>query len=370
MQHGYKGTTVSLSEKLILISCREKSGATSSNRFDYQKDWTIGKLIELHTTKSDYLIICDYHEDVVILNSEDNPTSGTFVQVKTDKTNTWTSTRLIKRDTGKDGTVLNSILGKLTSTVQQFGDYNPDMAVVSNARFNFKLGDGTKSLTLDLVKLSELGDEELKKIDDAIKTECCIDKYHLNFDCCFEVSDLSLQDHSSHTKGKIIKFLEDIGHDKSANATALYRVLFDSVKNKTNIEGDIGNYQELLAKKGIGKSYLDNMIQTIAGSKDINEMWTMLNGALTNESVPPVKLIRIRNEWEQFDIDRLDPLNEVLQELRKQVRSAVAGIIAVNEDITITAMATEVIKVIDSKCRTGFSDNYILAVAFREMYEN
>jgi hypothetical protein len=361
---------MSLSEKLILISCREKSGPTSSNRFDYQKDWTIGKLIELHTTKSDYLIICDYHEDVVILNSEENPTSGTFVQVKTDKTKTWTSTRLVKRDTGKDGTVLNSILGKLTSTVQQFSDYNPDMAVVSNARFNFNLSNGKKSLALDLVKLSELDSEELTKINTAIKAECGVDKYHLNYECCFEVSDLSLQDHSSHTKGKIIKFLEDIGHDKSANATALYRVLFDSVKNKTNIEGKIGDYQELRAKKGIGKSYFDKMIQTIASSKDVNEMWAILLNALTSEGVSPVKLIKIKQEWEQFDIDRLDPLNEVLQELRKQVRSAVAGIIAVNEDITITAMAAEVIKIIDSKCRTGFSDNYILVVAFREMYEN
>lgn len=361
---------MSLSEKLILISCREKSGATSSNRFDYQKDWTIGKLIELHTTKSDYLILCDYHEDVVILDSEENPSTGTFVQVKTNKTDNWTSTRLIKRKNGKDGELLNSILGKLTSTVQQFSDHNPDMTVVSNARFNFNLSTGTNSLALDMVKLSDLDAGELKKIDDAIKAECGIDKYHLNYECCFEVSDLSLQDHSSHTKGKIIKFLEDIGHDKTANATALYRVLFDSVKNKTNIEASIDDYQELLAKKGIGKSYIDKMIQTIASSKDVNEMWTLLQNALSHEGVAPVKLMKIKHDWEKFDIDRLDPLNEVIQDLRKQARAAVSSITDENEDITITNMASEVAKNIAPKFPKQFSDNYILVVAFRELYEN
>lgn len=360
---------MSLSEKLILISCREKSGATSSNRFDYQKDWTISKLIELHTTKSDYLILCDYHEDVVILDSEENPSSGTFVQVKTDKTNNWTSTRLLKRKNGKDGELLSSILGKLTSTVQQFSDHKPDMTVVSNARFNFNLSSGTTSLALDMVMLSDLDAGELKKIDDAINAECGIDKYHLNYECCFEVSDLSLQDHSSHTKGKIIKFLEDIGHNKTANATALYRVLFDSVKNKTNIEASIADYQELLTKKGIGKSYIDKMIQTIASSKDVNEMWTLLQNALSLEGVSPVKLVKIKHDWEKFDIDRLDPLNEVIQDLRKQARTAVFSITEENEDITMTKMASEVVKKIDPKFPKQFSDNYILVVAFRELYE-
>jgi len=361
---------MSLSEKLLLISCRENSGSTASNRFDYQKDWTIGKLIELHTTKSDYLIFCDYHEDVVILNSETNPTSGTFVQVKTDKSQSWTSNRLLKCKTGKDGEKLNSILGKLTSTADQFSEYNPDMAVVSNARFNLKLTEGKTSVTLDLVNVSELDAEEITKIDAAIKAECDIDNWHVKYECCFEVADLSLQDHSSHTKGKVIKFLEDIGQDKTSYASAIYRVLFDSVKNKTNFEGTMKSHEELLAKKGIGKSYLDNMIQTIVSSKDVNDMWTMLQGALSSENVSVVKVVKIKQEWDRFDIERMNPLNELVQELRTKVRSAVDSIIAIDENITVINLAAEVIKIIDKKLSEKFSDNYILAVAFREMYEN
>ena len=37
-------------------------------------------------------------------------------------------------------------------------------------------------------------------------------------------------------------------------------------------------------------------------------MWAILLNALTKEGVSPVKLIKIKQEWEQFDIDRLDPL--------------------------------------------------------------
>lgn len=362
---------MSLSEKLLLISCRENSGPTSSNRFDYQKDWTIVKLIELHTTKSDYLIFCDYHEDVVILDSEVNPTTGTFVQVKTrDSQEPWTLSRLVSRKAGKNGKKLNSIFGKLAISVDKFSEYNPDMAVVSNTGFSFKLSGHNKKVTLDLVKLSELDNEEISKIDEAIKAECGIDNCHLKYECCFEVANLHLKDHSSHTKGKLLNFLEDIGCDKTTDATALYRVLFDTVKNKTNIEGKLQSHQELLVKKGIGKSYIENMVTTIAKSKDIKEMWSMLQGALTNEGVSPVKIVKILHEWEQFDIDRLDPLNEVVQGVRKRVGSSVASIIADNEDITITDLAAKVATQLDPKFRKEFSDNYILAVTFREMYEN
>lgn len=362
---------MSLSEKLLLISCRENSGPTASNRFDYQKDWTIVKLIELHTTKSDYLIFCDYHEDVVILDSETNPTTGTFVQVKTrDSQQPWTLSRLTSRKTGKDGKKLNSIIGKLAISVDKFSKYKPDMAIVSNNSFSFKLSGKDKNTTLDLVKLTELDNEEIFKIDNAIKDECGIANCHLKYECCFEVANLHLKDHSSHTKGKLLKFLEDIGCDTTTDATALYRVLFDTVKNKTNIEDKLQSPRELLVKKGIGKSYVDGVVNTIAKSKDIKEMWTMLSGALTNEGVSAVKIIKIRHEWEQFDIDRLDPLNEVVQGLRKTVGNAVAVIIDENDDITITALAAAVTQQLDSKYRNEFSDNYILAVAFREMYEN
>ncbi|MDD2540917.1 MAG: DUF4297 domain-containing protein [Desulfuromonadaceae bacterium] len=362
---------MSLSEKLLLISCRENSGPTASNRFNYQKDWTIVKLIELHTTKSDYLIFCDYHEDVVILDSETNPTTGTFVQVKTrDSHEPWTSARLTSRKTGKDGEKLNSIMGKLAISVDKFSGYKPDMAVVSNNCFSFKLSGQDKKATLDLVKLAELDADEISKIDKAIKDECDIDNCHLKYECCFEVANLHLKDHSSHTQGKLLKFLQDIGCDTTTDATALYRVLFDTVKNKTDIEGKLQSHQELLAKKGIGKSYVDDVVNTIAKSKDIKEMWSMLSGALTNEGASAVKMVKIRHEWEQFDIDRLDPLNEVVQGLRKKVGNTVAAIIEENDDITITALVAAVTEQLDQKYLNEFSDNYILAVVFREMYEN
>lgn len=43
----------------------ELSGAVSSDAFDYQKDWAICKLIELHEQGSDYAVVFEYHEEII-----------------------------------------------------------------------------------------------------------------------------------------------------------------------------------------------------------------------------------------------------------------------------------------------------------------
>ena len=42
----------------------DNSGSTASNRFGYQKNWPIYKLLELELLGRDYMIVMDYHEDV------------------------------------------------------------------------------------------------------------------------------------------------------------------------------------------------------------------------------------------------------------------------------------------------------------------
>lgn len=49
---------------------REKSGPRSSNRFDFQKEWAICKLLELHQTDDDYLLVLDYPRVFLFLSPD------------------------------------------------------------------------------------------------------------------------------------------------------------------------------------------------------------------------------------------------------------------------------------------------------------
>ena len=74
-----------LCNRLVNISPRETAGSRSTNRLDYQQDYAIFCLLELHTKGEDYRILLDYHDDIVILFPSEDPQDIHFYQVKTSK---------------------------------------------------------------------------------------------------------------------------------------------------------------------------------------------------------------------------------------------------------------------------------------------
>lgn len=111
---------LSLTEKIVKTKPREKSGSVSSSRFDYQKDWSLCKLIDTHRSGLDYIVIFDWHEDLLIMDNETRPNSITFYQIKGKKSGNWTVSSLISSDKDKDGELLLSILGKLYDCKSKF----------------------------------------------------------------------------------------------------------------------------------------------------------------------------------------------------------------------------------------------------------
>src|SRR5690606_14716457 len=105
--------TSSLSDALMKLSQRETGGIVGSDRYDYQKDWGLCKILELHATGLNYVVLFEFHEDIAVLNDPAQPTRVAFYQVKTDSKKKWTVQRLIARKKGRGGNALPSILGNL-----------------------------------------------------------------------------------------------------------------------------------------------------------------------------------------------------------------------------------------------------------------
>lgn len=70
-------------------------------------------MLELEQLGRDYMIVMDYHEDVVIIDASIEDNNIDFYQVKTKKGDYWRPTDLLAVGKDSKGNIKNSILGKL-----------------------------------------------------------------------------------------------------------------------------------------------------------------------------------------------------------------------------------------------------------------
>ena len=134
---------VDLKEKFKLIKPRENAGSMVSNRFDFQKNWAICKLIELAKSNSDFVLAFEYHEDIIILDSSENAKIIDFFQIKTKNKGKFSLKDLLKRTKSSDGEG-SSILGKLAFNKINFTDNARSLNIVSNTDYNLSTNEKDK----------------------------------------------------------------------------------------------------------------------------------------------------------------------------------------------------------------------------------
>jgi hypothetical protein len=158
-----------LKEELINNKPREVSGASSANRFQYQKDWALCKMLEMQLNNEEYVIILDFHEDILIIDSDVDPKIAKFYQIKTKKGDNWTLSDLIYSK--NDG---NSIMGKLYYNKLTFPNHDMELNFVTNAHFKLRIRNETNpeaSLNYKDICINQLEDASLKRVVEKIKQE-------------------------------------------------------------------------------------------------------------------------------------------------------------------------------------------------------
>ena len=109
----------------------------ASNRFDFQKNWAICKLIELSNLNEDFVLAFEFHEDIIVFDSSENPNFIDFYQIKTKNSGKFNLSALLKKQLQKNGNG-NSILGKLFNNKLNFEEETKSLNLVSNTFFSFK----------------------------------------------------------------------------------------------------------------------------------------------------------------------------------------------------------------------------------------
>lgn len=342
---------------------RESSGASSSNRFDYQKNWAFCELIDLQLRGEDYLMVFEHHEDIVVLNSEFSPSSAKFYQVKSKKTGNWTVNALIKNKTDDK---LSSIIGKLYSNQALFPKNTEELVFTSNQGVSNKLICGNKGLEYDLISFKQLVVKEKEKVWNAVKGDnnsfCDLEGLNRVF---LVKSSLRLEDHEQLTKGKLVDFFNTQYPDKPAHVALAYQTIFDEIRRKTNYEEIPKSKDELRKRKSISRTEFSHMTGLVAQSRTSSESWLEAVQHLSACGIGPLVQRRLKQNWDTYIIDRMNVANEQLLAIQSDITQSVAQQLNMDENVSMDIlMEASLDAVID---KSGYSDEYIKAATVYEV---
>ncbi len=301
---------------------RETSGSSSANRFDFQKDWAILKLFELHQYKDDYLLVLDYHDDVMVLDSEDDPQSAAFFQLKTKDKGVWKLADIVRAKKGKKGD-LPSIIGKLYDCKLTFPNHTLSLTLVSNACFEISLqSHAGKSIAKKSICFIDIEQKDLNKIITTIKTEHALQDEPDFIEITFlEVTDLNIKDRETYMKGKLHDFLESMypNHGRF-RLSLIYNTIFGEVKRKNDYEWKVSDFDEVKKHKGISRSEFQNMLNHFNIDEEFEQTWEEISKRLNSEKVNFKVIMKLKAAWNELEITQMDVTNEYFQNQQLVIR--------------------------------------------------
>ncbi|WP_047685560.1 MULTISPECIES: DUF4297 domain-containing protein [Xenorhabdus] len=288
---------MSLAEALISIPQSERGGEIAQRGFDYQTCWALSQMLEYELDGRDYVFIFEYHDDVLIIDSEDHPQDLIFAQVKTRESN-WTVTRL-QNTTDKKPI---SIIGKLFLHQKNFLSYTPKLLFVTNASFSFHPKAGGKTC-FDAISIESKHQDTFKQ---AIKDQIELAEEYIDLSALkFIQSSLSLDDHMTHLKGKLCDFLsKKYGENTTLSANALATLLESECRQKSKFKSaDITSFMDLVSRKGFSSKAFNSVIDSLNISNSLMPDWKMAESIFKNLSKSALQLIQLKAAFLQVCID-------------------------------------------------------------------
>jgi len=280
-----------LAKTLIKAPQTERGGEIALRGFDFQACWALSHMLEYELEGKEYVFVFEYHDDVLILDSETNPKSAIFAQVKTNE-KPWTLPKLINSTQKKP----ISFIGKLFEHRNKFDDSEVELMFVSNAYFSFDERNKFKAHELS----QELQTSVLNKVSKQIIGKSALELSKLTF----LTSDLSLEGHSSHLKGKICDFFDSYFEDDyDINPTSFAKTLESACRDRAKVRSsDIKDFDELIRKKGFTSSFVKETLKTICMSKNLQPDWEHASSIFADIGKTSIQLLSLQATFSRICI--------------------------------------------------------------------
>lgn len=271
---------------------RENAGPMAANRFEYQLNWGLKRLLMLEESGESYTVIFDYHDDILVLNSDDSPTGIDFYQVKTNTSVTgWRCSDLTKPKKKRQKKIKQELelfdkegnaavneddeeviedddkyskLAKLLIHSLDFPNDAREFFFVTNANLGSSLIKGgklNKAKELDFDQLIEYAKEEIMKrvkaeLEDKINDEVFS---HLHF----IKNQMNVDDHDITVVGYLTQFLDEHYPKAKAIAKPVYETLIAEIRKRNNHETVPNSVEDLLANKAFTKTQFHQFLKGI-----------------------------------------------------------------------------------------------------------
>lgn len=231
----------------------DNSGSSSSNRFAYQKNWALYKMLELEQLGRDYMIVMDYHEDIVIIDASIEGNNIDFYQVKTKKGDYWRPTDLLATAKDANGNIKNSILGKLLKHSIDFTKAR-DYYFVTDSFLrpeNYIKGKDFDDAKIPFAKLTpEIQKSAKQKIKKEIK-DIKVDVWKHFY---ISQQQLSVDNYKNAIIGLIQEFIDNRLPKAEISSSTLYDSLYSEIESVQDYEGYISDEKVLTARKSFKNS--------------------------------------------------------------------------------------------------------------------
>lgn len=334
---------------------RERSGPRSANRFDYQDDWALCKLLELHETGQDYVIVFDYHDDVVVLDSATNPTEVAFFQVKTKRNGSWSRADLVRRKHGATGRA-PSILGKLCSNFLPFSGHATGLYFVTNAYSSLKLNSGGNAKSLTTFRYDDIFQPERDKIEASLRDELAdVTQLHGLHLFVFENTPLSLDGHDKHALGHLTRFLESLPDSTTHGAPAFYRTLKEEIARRSQLERSTIGFTEICKLRAIDRDVFGDLLNVHRRQASSQNVIEVLHNRLNAEGVPFGRVKSLVFAAKRLWAGRTDSTNHMLLEAEAIVSQHIT-----RARVNASASLDDLINAIFDECRSELGDQSIL----------
>lgn len=269
-------------DKLARTKPKENAGSRSSNRFEYQINWGLNLLLKMEEVNEDYIMILDYHDDIVVCNSDSSSEYIDFYQIKTNISNMWTLGGLVGENKKKiDNSSIPdsglSIIAKLISHVIQFED-SRKLYFVTNSRLAKSIyGASDEEISFDQLKpdaqnsIKEKVKKELDDIDD-----CAFERL------VFIQNQMNVNEYEQTMLGKLAQFLKR-KFNIVTDVDVVYQNLIGQLRNKNNSENVVADKETLLKNKAITHSEFKDYLTKLTILKGFEKIRSEIIDEISND---------------------------------------------------------------------------------------
>ncbi|WP_394697026.1 DUF4297 domain-containing protein [Pseudoxanthomonas japonensis] len=366
----------SLKDLLIELEEREDAGSISADRFDYQKDWALLRLLGLHRKDGDYVLLCEFHEDIAVIDDPNNPTALSLFQVKTSEKGNWSVNKLVKQKPSKAGAPLPSILGKLCGRAKDISGGVVDFHIVTTTGFSAKDGKSKKIMDSPGHSLASkfLEASEWKELNSALHVELGIDLTSaLQETLVFAVAELPLRMHPQAVSGELSSFLEEYAPGSLISPAAFYRTLFDELRRITVAKKPSGaSFAQVCAAKGVDRKKFDRMLAGAVRSAPHSFPFKSIDQELHRDGVSLGRRLDLGVASKSYYVRSLRSNDAALRSDRRVLVSAAENALRKNPELRmleLAEVALEHAKLDPIYGMAELSDSEALVLVMVEIYE-